>query len=88
MEFYSKRLHCSLFNLRFLNTKLTTTTGSSMHSKYFIYYMFISDCVVQGFQCAVPENIHTHPTEGIGFPGGQGVLKDQKNENSKYNYGV
>ena len=30
--------------------------------------------------CAVPENIHTPPTEGIGIPGGVGVgiLQGQK----------
>jgi len=28
--------------------------------------------------CAVPENIHTPPTEGIGISWGVGVLEDQK----------
>jgi len=36
-------------------------------------YSFIKKCIIIE-QCAVPENIHTPPTEGIGISWGWGVL--------------
>jgi len=36
-------------------------------------------------ECAVPENIHTPPTEGIGTSWGWGILKDEKSKKVQRN---
>ena len=45
-----------------------------------IYFVICSFYLLVLLECAVPENIHTPPQKGLEFPGGWGVLKDQKLE--------